>query len=350
VPAEEYLSPARFEAERRAVFGRVPQVVAVAAELAEPGACLAASVGGIDAILLRGEDGAVRAFRNACRHRATRLVSGDEPSCRKALVCPYHGWTYDLSGRLLHVPRREAFDGLDEGRDGLIPLHAEERHGLVWAAPEPFALADFLAPIDAELGELELGRGFLFRRSVREVRANWKLILDAFLDVYHVRHLHRDSLYPYFLDSHAEVERAGPHIRALAARRALLEVRPEDLAASRLRDLVSPTFQVFPNSNVVLHPDYVSVMTSVPLAVGATRFVHRMFLAAPPRSEAERAHFERSFALIDGGVFGREDLGAVEAMQRGLESGADATVLIGRHEHAILWFHEAVAAALAAPR
>jgi len=176
------------------------------------------------------------------------------------------------------------------------------------------------------------------------VRGNWKLIIDAFLDGYHIRHLHRDSVYPFFLDARSEVEQAGDHFRAVSARKAILEARSADLETAPLRDLVTPSYVVFPNAVFVLHPDSFSVMTSMPLAADRTRFVHTLLVPAGERSPAAEAHYAKTFALIDEGVFAREDLATVEAMQRGIATGANETLLFGELEHAALSFHASVAA------
>src|SRR5262249_19150865 len=159
-----------------------------------------------------------------------------------------------------------------------------------------------LQPIDGELASLELQRFVHYRRTEREVRANWKLIVDAFLDGYHLKHLHRDSIYPFFLDGVSESERAGLHIRSVVGRRALVEDAP-------LRAQVTPTYLVFPSTIFVLHPDFMSTLTSLPLAPDRTRFVHQMWV----EGDASAPHWEKSHALIDGRVFGEEDLGVCEA-------------------------------------
>ena len=344
IPAWHYTAPARFEAERAGVFARLPQVVAADAELAAPGACLSIELAGVPLLVVRGGDGVVRGFRNACRHRGTRLVPlADAPCATKAFVCPYHAWTYDLAGKLLHVPHAETFQGRGAGRDALVPVPVAVRDGLVWAGLEPFDLAAYLAPIDGELAEL--AQLHFYRRRTREVRANWKLILDAFLDGYHIRHLHRNSIYRFFLDARAELEPAGPHVRSLVGRRALAEVAGQPVEVSRFRELASPSYVLFPNTVLVFHPDYLSVLVSTPLAEDRTRFVHIMLVPEPPERHAE--HWAKSFTLIDEGVFGAEDLMIVEEIQRGLAAGVDDTVLFGTLECAALGFHESVASQLA---
>jgi phenylpropionate dioxygenase-like ring-hydroxylating dioxygenase large terminal subunit len=138
----------------------------------------------------------------------------------------------------------------------------------------------------------------------------------------------------------------GDHVRAVSARRALLEAQGIALESAPLRDLVTPSYVVFPNAVFILHPDSFSVMTCTPLAPGKTRFVHTMLIPRDAQSDAALAHYARNFELIDEGVFAREDLAIVEAMQRGIAAGADETLLFGELEEGALWFHERLAAHL----
>ncbi len=348
VPAWHYTSHARFEEERAGLFARVPTVVAHESELAEVGACMTVDVAGVPLLVVRGADGQVRAFRNACRHRSTRLVTLDDAPCRKkAIVCPYHGWTYDLEGARIHAPREESFGGADAARKALVPAFAAVRHGLVWASLVPFDVAAHLSSIDDELASMAPPGAVLYRRVTREVKGNWKLIVDAFLDGYHIRHLHRDTVYRFFVDGLSQAEPAGDHIRAATGRRTLLEARGTRLEDADLRLLATPSYVVFPSTVLILHPDYTSVLTMTPEAADRTRFVHMMLIPPGSHTDAEEKHWAKSFSLIDEGVFLREDLATVEAMQRGLAAGANDTLLFGDLEQASLWFHESVAKTLA---
>src|SRR5258706_8033709 len=190
IPADRYRDPAWLA--REAALFRAPQIVAAASALA-PGACLPVDLPGIAAIVARDHDGSLHAYSNACRHRATRLV--DAPCATKAHVCPYHGWTYDLRGKLLHVPHAESFAGCEAGRD-LHALRVTERHGLIWLGDGD--VTDYLGGLDPELATLDLPPITLWRSARSTRRCNWKLVVEAFLDGYHIRSLHRDSIYRFF--------------------------------------------------------------------------------------------------------------------------------------------------------
>src|SRR5262245_26216052 len=133
-PVAHYRSPERLELERELVFRRYPTPFCPSAALPETGSYVAREAAGTPLLAVRGRDGTVRVFRNACRHRGTQLAEGT--GCAKAFVCPYHGWTYLLDGSLQHVPHEEGFPGLDTARHGLVPVAAVERGGLVFVSQD----------------------------------------------------------------------------------------------------------------------------------------------------------------------------------------------------------------------
>src|SRR5262249_42132924 len=148
-------------------------------------------VDGRSIVVVRGADGVVRGFLNACRHRGNEIAEGSGSA--KAFVCRYHGWTYDLDGALRHVPHEEGFPGLDRGCHGLVPVAIEEGHGIVF-------LAGLGAPGAAEPPELIAADQRLIGSDEAVLPVNWKIYLESFLEGYHIRALHRDTFYPYGFD------------------------------------------------------------------------------------------------------------------------------------------------------
>jgi nitrite reductase/ring-hydroxylating ferredoxin subunit len=133
-PVEHYRSEARFATERDAVLRRFPVGFCPSAALPEAGSYVARDAAGTPIVVARGNDGCVRAFRNACRHRGAAVAAG--PGCAKAFVCRYHGWTYGLDGRLIHVPHEHGFPGLEKGLRGLVPVAAAEVGGVVFVTQD----------------------------------------------------------------------------------------------------------------------------------------------------------------------------------------------------------------------
>jgi phenylpropionate dioxygenase-like ring-hydroxylating dioxygenase large terminal subunit len=180
-PVEHYRSEARFAAERD-LLRRYPSAFCPSAALPDAGSWVARVAAGTPLVAVRGGDGRVRAFRNACRHRGTQLVEGS--GCEKALVCRYHGWTYGLDGALRHVPDAHGFPGLDKNTRGLVPVIAVEREGLVFVVQEEPRVVD--ASLD-DLPPLVPSRFRLVGSLEQEVEVNWKIFAEGFLEGYHIR-------------------------------------------------------------------------------------------------------------------------------------------------------------------
>src|SRR5262245_30990690 len=166
IPAAWYTDPELYAAECRHVFGATWQVAGRADQVAAPGSYLTAEVAGEPLLVVRDADGSLRGFFNVCRHRAAPLLSEPCGTATK-LRCPYHGWTYDLAGRLRGTPE---FDGVADFRredNGLAPVAVAEWGPFVWVhlgAPEP-PLAEFLNPLpDSPAAQLLLGLRWHARR------------------------------------------------------------------------------------------------------------------------------------------------------------------------------------------
>ena len=355
IPVESYTSGHIRDAEIERLFRPVPLISGHASELA-PGHVIAHDDYGVPMLLTRDADGRFRAFLNVCRHRGMRLVEntgGAEP--RGSVVCPYHGWTYRLDGSLRHRLHAEAFDDCSADDTNLVPLPCEERHGLLWVVPTPGApidVAAWLAELDGELPFFAVDKLVHFRTVRAEYPANWKLIVDAFLEAYHIRVLHKDTIYPFFADGLTGTERFGPHVQSLVARRAGEAWAqtdagvPEDMAG--LCKLVTPSHMIFPNTITIFHPDYLSLVTLYPVQAGTLRWTHRMLIPAALATPDWTPHWEKTFRLIEEGVFQKEDIACAIGIQRGFASGANRWLTAGRAEQALGWFHADVARALAA--
>lgn len=347
VPARVYTDPEQFQRENSAIFDRMPQVLTVSALLPEPGMAVPHDDTGRPLLITRDAEGEVHVFLNVCKHRGTRLVEGSEVQCGKRLVCPYHAWTYKLDGKLLALPRPDTFPGLDKSEFSLVELPSCEAGGLIWFSPVGDADFTHARELGEDFDAFNIAGSHLFCRKTHSVAGNWKLIMDAFLESYHVMRLHAKTIAPFFKDGVTSGDQIGPHQRAAVGRLEEMEgTEFKDMAA--LRKVVTFAYQLLPGTIVIPSPDYVNVMVLMPQSHDHTIVEDFMLIPEEPKTDKALDHWERSWKLLDGGVFASEDFRAAELGQQGLSSGAIDHLTLGTLEGGITRFNQVVEEALRA--
>jgi phenylpropionate dioxygenase-like ring-hydroxylating dioxygenase large terminal subunit len=341
-PVANYRSPERLRAELE-VLRRHPRPLCPAAAVPETGRFLTLRAEGRSIVVVRGEDGVVRGFLNACRHRGNEIAEGS--GCAKAFVCRYHGWTYDLDGALRHVPHEEGFPGLDRGRHGLAPVAIEERHGIVFLAG--LGTSGARGGGAAELPELIAADQQLIASDESVLPVNWKIYLESFLEGYHIRTLHRETFYRYGFDNLTLVEHSGPHSRVTFPFQRIRKLAEVPADERRVEGRLTHVYQVFPCAIVAMLSRHTTMVVLEPVDVQSTRVINYVLTNRAPGGEAEREAAERDVMFVKQ-TGGAEDLAVTQAIQRSLASGANDVFTFGRHEGAIAHFHRALDAALAA--
>jgi glycine betaine catabolism A len=343
--ASVYTDPDRFEAEQRRIFDHVPHLLAPAGLLPETRQAVAHDGYGTPLILTRDDDGKAHVFANVCRHRGTRLIDSQEPVPAKRIVCPYHAWAYKPDGELTGMPRADCFPDFDKSCHGLREFKSIEAGGLIWWSRDDVADFSDAEALGPDLDAFGLGELYLYKRRTHDVAANWKLIIDAFLESYHVQRLHAQTIATFFADGITTADTIGRHQRAAVGREAYLaEIDREDW--SQLRKAVTYTYQLFPASVIIVSPDYINLLVCMPQSVGRTLVEDFMLIPEEPATNEAAAHWQKSWELLDGGTFGAEDFHAAALCHKGLASGEIDEVILGKLEHGIADFHRKIEAAL----
>jgi phenylpropionate dioxygenase-like ring-hydroxylating dioxygenase large terminal subunit len=339
-PVGNYRSKERMDAEVELAFRRSPTPFCPSAALPDSGSYVAREAAGTSLLVVRAQDGKVRGFRNACRHRGMQLATGS--ACAKAFVCPYHGWTYALDGRLRAVPHEYGFPDLDKELHGLAPVTVAERCGLVFVTQDEPCLTD--GSVD-ELPELVAPEQRLFETRESEIGANWKIMLEGFLEGYHIRSTHRDTFYPYGFDNLNLVEVFGRNSRVTYPFRRiakLAETPPED---RRVEGLLTYVYHLFPNVIVAVLSHHTNVIVLEPIALDRTKLITYALTNRGSSTAELRMSVERDAEFVDQ-TGAAEDRAVIRAIQCGLGSGANSVFTFGLFESAIAHFHRSLTAVL----
>ena len=348
IDAARYIDPDRFAHERRRLFLEFPQVVGLSCDLPEPGSWSTQDVAGVPVLLVRSEDGVFRAFINACRHRGARIAEGCGRGSR--FVCPWHSWTYDDRGRLVGLPDRASFESLRLDHRSLTALPAHERYGLLLVLPTPgrsFDPEDVLRGIGPQIESFAFGT--LDRVDTREMRvaANWKLVVDTGIEVYHVAFLHKDTVGPRNIGNTQTFETFGLHQRMAIPAPSILSLRdrPEREWGDPMEHF-QLVHNLFPSTGLVIASELVALTRAEPGShVGETVFRFSTYSWHRPVTEQDqnlaRLGFEGLYHVVSN-----EDFRVAAQAQKSFEAERGRSVLIGRNEIGIQALHRSYDALL----
>src|SRR5919198_3269676 len=281
MPREYYTSPDILAEETERIFARTWSCVGRANRIAQRGEFVVRTVAGESLIIVRGRDGAIRAFFNVCRHRGTRICREASGRFSETIQCPYHAWTYATDGRLLGAPHMQDVQGFDK-RD--YPLHAAavaEWEGFVFVnlALDPQPFEEWFAPMLRRLERFELSRLKVGHSVTYDVKANWKLVFQNYSECLHCPMIHPElsTVLPYqsgandltegpFLGGYMEI--MAPHESATLSGRACGRLVSDGLGTADRRRAFY--YSLMPNMMLSVHPDYVNYYMLTPVTVDRT--------------------------------------------------------------------------------
>lgn len=351
-PTASYTCPHRLAQEEDVLFRNHPLVMGMSCQIPKPGDRLTNDMTRTPIVVMRGDDGQVRAFVNACSHRGARVAQGCASG--RNVVCPYHGWTYGLDGSLRGIPdQQRSFPGVERAANGLVPLPAAEHNGLIWVVPNAdqqraLDIRAYLGDLDEEIGSFGLQRYHHYE--TREIRRqmNWKLGIDTFLEPYHLGALHRNTVAPLFISNLSLFEPFGRHLREVFPRRSAETQRglPESEWDFITHNLM--VYVLFPNTVFVVMSDHIETWRMFPIQDRTDECVMLLDFFVPHAidSDSARGHWSRNMDLTMRTVC-EEDFPTCEGMQRGYASGARKEVVYGRNEPALAHFQRSVGEAVA---
>lgn len=335
-PATSYLSEDQFEAEIALLRG-MPIPFCPSAMLPDNGSYIARKAAGTPLVVVRGDDGVVRAFINGCRHRGMPVAK--DAGCARAFVCPYHAWTYGLDGKLKHIPGEHGFPDVNPEEHGLVEVGALEKGGLVFVNQSG----------SIDLAMLENTPDFFtpeqqfFDQSDFTDEANWKLIAETSMEGYHIKSLHKESFYPYGLDNINVVENFGPNSRIIFPFRRIDKLRDMEPDQRRLDGLVTSVYQLFPNVSISVLSKHTSMLVLEPLSPARSQLlIYRVTNKTHDGSKISVEEAMRDALFVkESGL--DEDREAACTIQSALTSNASQQLTFGYFEKAIVHFHQNLA-------
>lgn len=346
VAAETYTSAKR-HARDVAMLMASPQLVGYVSELPRPGTYCTKTVMGRSILLTRAADSVVRAFENVCLHRQSRITDGCGAARR--LACPYHSWSYDLTGNLAGVPGNEGFPETLSGTARLTELPAAECAGFLWISLDHDATLDipaFLGPLAEELDSWGVGRWSPLGEKVLDCPINWKLAIDTFAENYHFATVHKTTFATIARSNCTVFDSFGPHHRLVFPLNGILDL--DELPEEQWEPLQAMVviYALHPNiviSCTVANGELFRVYPSdVP---GRSITVHQnstpLDLSDESTAAGAAAVFEYAHSTVRD-----EDYALVAGLQANLESGVREHLVFGRNEPGLQHRHTTWAEAI----
>ncbi len=311
IPSAWYTDPRFHALDRACVFGTTWQHVGDVQQLARPGDHLLADVAGEPVIVVRGTEGELRAFFNVCRHRGGPLALKDGNA--DMLICRYHGWTYRLDGMLRGVPHFNQVELFDKQDYGLVPVRLAVWEGLVFVnlGADPRPIETCFAGISERVAPTRLAGLRFARRLDYEVRCNWKVYVDNYLEGYHVPYVHPElhQLYDYEGYVTEVHDRYSVQVGPLTGERNVYTGGGGEALY----------YQIFPNLMLNVVPGRLQSNVVIPLAADRCKVIFRYYYD-DVLSPAARERIEADIAFSD--KVQQEDAEICERVQKGLGSRA----------------------------
>jgi phenylpropionate dioxygenase-like ring-hydroxylating dioxygenase large terminal subunit len=347
-PVSDYTCPQNFAREREHFFRRAPFLVGLSCLLPKPGDWMTHDYAGVPLLLVRRRDGSAGAYLNVCRHRGARVAEGCGSGAR-AFSCPYHAWTYGLDGRLMSRPDERSFADVERAALSLRELPVAEKYGTLWVATDPNTRIDvdaLLCGAERDFAAYDLATWHHYETRVLRQRSNWKLVVDTFLETYHLSTLHTRTVHPILHTNLTTFDPYGSNLRLISARRTIDQMRAQAEDEWNLIPYSAVIYIVFPNTVFIVQGDHIETWHVFPGETPDDSIMYiSLYTPEPTTSDSARGHWDRNFNLLMATVE-KEDFPLSAGVQRGFYSGAHEHILFGRNEPGLQHYHRSLRNAL----
>jgi len=351
LPGWTYFNAELLELELEELFRKRWQLACHVNDVARPGYYTTFNVAGERALILRGRDGVVRAFHNLCRHRGSRVVADEKGHCKSALVCPYHGWAYNLDGTLRNPAQPKSFPPLDPVEWGLKPVEIEIWQGFVFVRFKPSdqpPVAEILGRFDAEVAPYRV-ETMVPAKPITWADAtavNWKAVRDVDNEGYHVAMAHPSlqDLYgqryedePFVDGASRSVGRFNPGAGNLWSVRHYRSVLPEPTWLPKDQRDQWLYLALFPNAVIGLYPDSVIYYQEFPEGVGSTRLRGAVYRHPEESRELRLARYLSG--RIDADTAAEDQMLTIWSCEAALSSAYDG-IILSDLEYGVRTYHD----------
>ncbi len=332
---ERYISQDWFDSEYENMFLKIPRILIHNSELPDVNTFITVNDFGKPLLISRNSEHEVSAFLNVCRHRGATLES-KKRGCKRIFSCKYHSWCYDNNGKLKSIPKAKSFPSVKLGERNLISVPIVEAFGFVWLMPEEGQTHNdievFLGGLTSDIDELDLNDYQIFGYKELICNANWKLIVEATMEAYHIPFLHRSSVNS-IINDWVLFDQFGPHLRTFSSKRTLSLAKKIPNENISLRDYGNIIYTLFPHETILHVSDHFFWMTSCPISPNETLIKLRLLIPNGQMEEGDMKKWEDNrqftYRIQD------EDFEICESIQRGFQSNYKESVIFGMQEKAL---------------
>ena len=364
-PTDTYTSEERFSEEWNKFFRDYPQIVGMTGDLAEPGTFFTREDFGIPLLATRDGKGKFRAFANVCAHRGV-VVENEKKGKKTKFSCPFHGWTYDNSGKLIGFPKPDHFGNIDKTCYGLTELPCMEQYGFLWVHPNPKGKIDLNNLFGSKLMEEFESWGFqnlvLTNEEEYVTEMNWKLAIDTFGETYHFPTLHRNTLFNNFHGNVQMFDTFERNARLTLCLREIDNMKKDPEENWHICRGAFPVYFLFPNTILNVSDTGIILVREYPLDMSPHRSVSKVSFYFWPKvidylKENKIVLDKTEGKPLQDGVDGNpylgfgaiirdEDYVVAAASHKGLKSGAIDYLTFGKNELALHHYHNTYREAL----